>query len=186
LVEEKRKIIKRYLIMAFIIDKQTINDLKIFGKVRGNSIYSLFNVTKTMGGSKILEEMFRYPLSEEDKINQRTDIIKYFISKDVKFNFLSEWFDQIEHYLSDTDERSRLDPFGDSFRRKFKELVGAEVSYKQIHKGVVASCNLVKALDDFVKNFDAKAIKLDEISILKDLLQSDTFSWALRIDDTKK
>lgn len=33
--------------MAFIIDRQTINDLNIFGKVRGNSVYGVFNSTRT-------------------------------------------------------------------------------------------------------------------------------------------
>ena len=48
--------------MAFIIDRQTINDLNIFGKVRGNSVYGVFNSTRTRGGAQLLEEMFHYPL----------------------------------------------------------------------------------------------------------------------------
>ena len=94
--------------MAFIIDKQTLNDLKIFGKMKGSSIYGLFNMTRTRGGSVILEEMFRYPLSDVDKINNRTAIIHFFMEKQVSFPFRNDWFDTIEHYLSNTDERTRL------------------------------------------------------------------------------
>lgn len=51
--------------MSFTIDKQTLDDLNIFGKQhRGNSIYSLFNTTRTRGGALVLEEMFLYPLSD--------------------------------------------------------------------------------------------------------------------------
>ena len=51
LVETARQIVKSKIdIMAFIIDRQTINDLNIFGKVRGNSVYGVFNSTRTRGG----------------------------------------------------------------------------------------------------------------------------------------
>ena len=65
--------------MAFIIDRQTINDLNIFGKVRGNSVYGVFNSTRTRGGAQLLEEMFHYPLSDAERINHRSTVIRYFI-----------------------------------------------------------------------------------------------------------
>ena len=64
--------------MSFRTDKQTLNDLVVFGNNRTKSIYEIFNRTRTRGGAKILEEMFLYPLSEADKINERSEVIRYF------------------------------------------------------------------------------------------------------------
>ena len=47
--------------MSFKIDKQTLDDLAIFGNNRTKSVYDIFNRTRTRGGAKILEEMFLYP-----------------------------------------------------------------------------------------------------------------------------
>lgn len=44
--------------MAFIIDRQTINDLNIFGKVRGNSVYGVFTAPVPEEAAQLLEEMF--------------------------------------------------------------------------------------------------------------------------------
>ena len=56
--------------MSFKIDKQTLDDLAIFGNNRTKSVYDIFNRTRTRGGAKILEEMFLYPLSDADQINE--------------------------------------------------------------------------------------------------------------------
>ena len=64
--------------MIFRIDKQTTDDLGIFGKNNDRSVYGIFNKTVTNGGSQVLEEMFRYPLSEDEKINERGKIIRFF------------------------------------------------------------------------------------------------------------
>ena len=61
--------------MSFKIDKQTLNDLAIFGTGRSQSIYEIFNRTRTRGGGRLLEEMFQYPLSTLEEINSRGEII---------------------------------------------------------------------------------------------------------------
>lgn len=52
--------------MSFRIDQQTLNDLAVFTTGRTQSVYEIFNHTRTRGGARLLEEMFRYPLSEVD------------------------------------------------------------------------------------------------------------------------
>ena len=94
--------------MAFIIDRQTLDDLNIFGKRGKNSVYGMFNTTRTSGGARVLEEMFLYPLSDEEKINKRSGIIRYFQQKNIVFPFRGELFDTVEYYLSNTDTRTRL------------------------------------------------------------------------------
>src|SRR6187402_1308720 len=94
--------------MRFTTDQQTLEDLNIFGKHGVESIYTLFNRTYTRGGAAILEDWFRYPLSDEKVINGRSRIIKYFTDAGTAFPFKTEWFDQAEQYLSNHDERTKL------------------------------------------------------------------------------
>ncbi len=164
--------------MAFIIDKQTLNDLKIFGTVRGSSIYGLFNTTRTRGGSDILEEMFRYPLSDVDKINRRVAIIRFFMDRKIRFDFHNDWFDTIEHYLSNTDERTLLHPAGDTFRRRLNSYIGADVEYRQIHKGVVTSIALVNAVRHFLRQLGSvEGDYREETENLRRILDNPAFSW---------
>ncbi len=128
---------KKAQIMTFRIDKQTIDDLGIFGKIRENSVYGVFNRTATNGGARILEEMFRYPLSDEKSINERGMIIRYFQNNQISFPFRSEIFDSIEFYLNNTDSRSRLSVHEDNLERKFKNAIGTDTEYKLIYKGVL-------------------------------------------------
>lgn len=173
--------------MAFIIDKQTLNDLKIFGKVKGNSIYGLFNATRTRGGSAILEEMFRYPLSDVDKINRRTAIIRFFMEKKITFGFRNDWFDTIEHYLSNTDERTRLHPAGDTFRRKLRNLIGADVDYRQLQKGVMASINLLNSVSRFLHRLgDIDEHYKDEAQALEAYINEPVFAWVKKEQKVRK
>ena len=75
--------------MLFTTDKQTQEDLNIYGKQGTDSILSLFNRTATLNGSRILEEMFNYPLSDAEAINKRVGLIKYLKAVQVAFPFSS-------------------------------------------------------------------------------------------------
>src|ERR1700754_873550 len=94
--------------MLFTTDKQTLEDLNIFGKHGGNALFNIYNRCITRGGAAIMEEMFRYPLSDEKAINQRIGIIKYFAAAAMAFPFNATHFDAAETYLNNTDERTRL------------------------------------------------------------------------------
>src|SRR6266550_291858 len=83
---------KEVVHMIFTTDKQTLEDLTIFGRQGSDSVYTIFNRTTTRGGASILEEMFRYPLSDEQAINRRSGIIRYFAALGITFPFLSSHF----------------------------------------------------------------------------------------------
>src|SRR5258706_9054026 len=85
--------------MSFIADKQTLDDLNLLGKYKSNSIYGLFNRVHTAGGEKLLEEMFRHPLTGADAINHRSGIIRWFGEKPAAFPFGKEEFTIMESYL---------------------------------------------------------------------------------------
>ena len=73
--------------MSFKIDKQTLNDLAIFTTGRTQSVYEIFNRTHTRGGGRLLEEMFRYPLSDVDAITNRSEAIGYYMRSGEVFPF---------------------------------------------------------------------------------------------------
>ncbi|HEY0272570.1 MAG TPA: DNA mismatch repair protein [Chitinophaga sp.] len=85
--------------MSFIADQQTVEDLNILGRFRPNSIFGLFNKVKTTGGKRLLEEMFRQPMTDVTAINQRSSTFRYFQDKQLPFPFENTTFRQVEDYL---------------------------------------------------------------------------------------
>ncbi len=136
--------------MLFTTDQQTLDDLNIFGKHGSDSVYQIFNCCRTRCRAAILEEMFRYPLSEEKAINQRSGIIRYFASVEVMFPFESSDFDAIEPYLNSRDERTKLSGQEQSLVRKLSNLVALDAETLSIHNGITALIELLKKLHVFV------------------------------------
>lgn len=134
--------------MLFNTDKQTLDDLNIFGKHGGESVYNIFNRTATRGGALLLEEMFRYPLSDEKAINRRSGIIQYFSNAGTAFPFQSVLFDAVEPYLANTDERTKLSKEDASLGRKLGNIIGMDVQTALVYKGVDAIMQLLKGVED--------------------------------------
>jgi DNA mismatch repair protein MutS len=169
--------------MSLMTDKQTLNDLNIFGKGGGDTVYAIFNRTFTRGGSELLEEMFRSPLSDEDTINARSAVIRSFSEQEVRFPYESEWFDAAEQYLENTDERTRLTETDNTLGRKFNHLIAADTEYKAIEKSVVSLISILQATKAFAATIRQLAA-VDEllgIEELQPLFQENTkqkFSFA--------
>jgi len=136
--------------MHFATDQQTMDDLNILGKHGADSIYTIFNRTFTRGGAAILEEMFRYPLSDAAAINRRSGIIQYFAFAGTSFPFQSELFDLAEQYLGNTDERTRLSSEERTLSGKLTNLIGADTEYKTLYKGVTAVIEIIHDLRAFI------------------------------------
>jgi DNA mismatch repair protein MutS len=136
--------------MPFATDQQTMDDLNILGKHGADSIYTIFNRTFTRGGAAILEEMFRYPLSDAAAINRRSGIIQYFACAGASFPFQSELFDLAEQYLGNTDERTRLSSEERTLGGKLTNLIGADTEYKTLYKGVTAVIEIIHDLKAFI------------------------------------
>jgi DNA mismatch repair protein MutS len=159
--------------MSLVIDKQTIEDLNIFGKRGNNSVYLLFNRTHTRGGAEILEQMFRYPLSDAQSINIRSSIIRFFKEKMISFPFRGELFDATEQYLGNTDERSRLTIGDNTLGRKFNQLIGADTEYQQLIKGISSIAEILVGLDAFLQQLTTSANPFaNDMQEMKALLHS--------------
>jgi len=158
--------------MAFLTDQQTINDLNLFGKSGGASIYQIFNRTKTRGGAAILEEMFRFPLSDEHTINHRSQIIQQFAKAGASFPFSIDHFDPVESYLKNTDSRTKLSAQDYSITKKLSNLVAVDAITSGIYLGIDSLLRLLKELQQFLNGLnmaDFDFYKQDKADIL-DLL----------------
>lgn len=143
--------------MQFTTDQQTLEDLNIFGRHGVDSIYALFNRTYTRGGAAILEECFRYPLADVERINQRSGLIRYFAEAAIVFPFRPETFDQAELYLANEDERTKLSAGERSLMGKVSRLIAEDSEYKTIYNGVVALVDILQTLRGFVERVGAGA-----------------------------
>lgn len=134
----------------FTTDAQTIADLGVFGKGAQDSVYNLFNGTRTRGGAQVLEELFNNPLSSAEAINTRSGIIEYFAKHTIRFSFEPEWFDSIEQYLMERDERTRVPAGQQSLGQKVSSLVATDALFRNIRNGVAAAIVLLQELKSFV------------------------------------
>lgn len=141
--------------MIFRVDNQTINDLGIFGIIRDNSVYGIFNKTHTHGGSKILEKMFLQPLSNKEEINKRGNIIRTFINHKMEFPYKSELFDSAEFYLSSKDSRTRIVAHENNLERKFRTTIGTDNNYREAQKGIVALIEIICTTDKFLDTLNS-------------------------------
>ncbi len=141
--------------MGLIIDKQTRDDLSIFGARGAESIFGIFNKTTTSGGAELLEEWFNYPLSDALSIVDRTATIRYFMEQSMPFPFQSSWFDQALFYLDMADERSRLQGGSLSLRERFQQLVGGDSEYKKIVGGIIACSQIIHCWKDLIRHSPA-------------------------------
>ncbi|WP_158799107.1 DNA mismatch repair protein [Pedobacter sp. L105] len=138
--------------MLFTTDKQTQEDLNIYGKQGTDSILSLFNRTSTVNGSRLLEELFQYPLSDAEVINARIEKISYLKNVKARFPFSSELFDQAEQYLANNDERTKLETEKPSLEKMLTNLVAPNADYKQIVNGVSALTEIIQQLHTLIKD----------------------------------
>lgn len=161
--------------MAFITDNQTLADLNLIGKPGEASIYTLFNHTATRGGASLLEEMFRFPLSDSEAINQRSAAIQYF-SQLKAFPFDSQLFDIVEQYLENTDERTKLSESEEGFVKKLSNLVVDDPNYAFVYQGVTALKELLNGFRTFVAQHPAVASSFNaELGSSNRLLAEEAF-----------
>lgn len=138
--------------MLFTTDRQTLEDLNIFGKNGGNGISDIFNRCATRGGAAILEEMFRYPLSEDEAINKRSGIIRYFMERAAEFPFQVGYLDAAEAYLANTDERTRLTGQNYSLTHKLGNIIAVDADTQLLHKGIQALSELLRGMYETISS----------------------------------
>ncbi len=137
--------------MIFDIDKQTIRDLELFtDKKNGNSIYSIFNRTATIGGQDTLYEMLNNPVSDLDFLQTRKEEINFFFLHDYHLKLHKRQLDYIEFYL-----RNRRFPLRDNIIDAAFDALSNKITlnsdYYYISEGIFHIVQLLIDLDMFIE-----------------------------------
>lgn len=140
--------------MHFIADKQTLDDLNILGKYKGNSIFNLFDHTHTRGGSQVLERMFQQPMREADAINVRSSLFQYFQSKALQFPVSRELCEETEHYLSASAGNGLAGTAFMILQKKVLRIIGSDPAYELMQTGMLSLRKLLQVLKDWYAQID--------------------------------
>lgn len=174
--------------MSFIIDKQTIDDLNIFGKHGKKSVFSIYNHTRTRGGAILLEEMFRYPFDNFDSIKKRQNIIEYFYLNKTEFPFKEAIFDSVAYYLQNTDTRTRIDAHDDKLRKRFQRLMKTDSEFQMIHKSIIGLIYIINTLHDFferIENDKQLLPEMPEMEEVESIISDERLRFVKRERETK-
>ena len=173
--------------MLFTTDQQTIEDLNIFGKHSRDSVYMIFNQTSTRGGAELLEEMFRYPLSNAEAINKRVRLFRYF-STIGPFPFNNELFDVAEQYLQNTDERTKLLHDQENVVTKLTKLIVEDSNHKFVSSGVSALAGIFNSTRQLSLSLEdaASSPYSDEWDAINGLLSDPVFEPIFKIGTRDK
>ena len=140
--------------MKFEIDRQTINDLELFDKVKGEkSVFSLFNFTKSIGGKIRLEDMFSHPLTSIESIEKRLTNIEYFMTFDVGFDVDKECLDFVEYYLAQQNAPQHYSA-AQSLFNALKYKIKPKNEYYIVQRGIRYLIVLLNELYDFSKQLE--------------------------------
>ena len=138
--------------MNFYTDRQTIDDLNIFGKRSQQSVYSIFNRTYTRGGAELLEAMFRHPLGDLTAINNRIENIRLFGQLKADFIRKHLLFEAVELYMAIRDARSKLNHTDQGLSKLVRNAMSATTDLNLIKKGIHALTELLQELKKFCAN----------------------------------
>ena len=135
--------------MSFTIDKQTLDDLNLLGRYKGNSIYNLFDHTHTRGGAQVLESMFQHPLTDAAAITTRSNIFRYFEAKSLAFPLTREVCEDVEHYLSSVGGSNMIMSMLMIGKKKFMKLLASDTDYELVHNGILATIGFLNTVNSF-------------------------------------
>lgn len=125
--------------MQFNTDKQTGDELNLLGKFRQGSVYHLFNQVKTRGGEQLLDQMFRYPLTDEKSINERSDIFRFFQESNLEFPFDVQQINTMREYLDAGTGKNYFSVVSSMVTQKLLSRLTRDERYKKSVQGVQAT-----------------------------------------------
>jgi len=136
--------------MSFFADKQTVTDLNLLDRLKNNAVARLFDEVVTAGGRRLMENMFRYPLTDAGLINERSSIFRYFSAQAILFPFSPEVFDKVENYLSASQQKEFLPAAGEVIYKKALKAIANDKSFEQLEEDVRVTIDLLKTFRDFI------------------------------------
>lgn len=130
--------------MSFTIDRQSLDELNLMGKFKQGSVYSLFNQVKTRGGEQLLDQLFKNPLTNENSINQRTAVFRFFQEARLTFPFDPQQVLQMREYIDAGVNSSRFSSFAGILLKKTLSALTRDERYKALIQGLQATIITLK------------------------------------------
>lgn len=118
---------------TFCTDRQTTEDLSLLGKYKTDSIFSLYNRTRTKGGEQLLEQYFQHPLTEATAIEERQWNIRSLVGHSLVFPVDTKEFEALEQYLTSFAPVSKARLFTEVLKRKSKALAGMKEEQEHVN-----------------------------------------------------
>lgn len=163
--------------MDFEIDLETFNDLEIFtDRGASQSVFSIFNRTRTDGGKNALREMMLHPSLDPNLLANRRDAISYFSEQHLELEFSFSQLDMIEHYLLFNKRLLRnniLDALYDHLYNK----INPTNDYYVITQGIIFILKLLNFAADLFRKLEestAPHFLLEGFEPIKKLLKNKT------------
>ena len=141
--------------MSFIADKQTTDDLNLLGKHRPHSIYRIFCRVETAGGERLLEEMFRHPLTDADAINRRSNVFQYLQSLELTFPLDPVAFRTVEDYLGSSVPAGFLQTVFSVLKKKITAVFLRDEKFDSLQKGLRATLEMLNKMRVFLQALPA-------------------------------
>ncbi|MGE7775264.1 MutS-related protein [Chitinophaga sp. NPDC101104] len=138
--------------MSFGIDKQTLEELNLLGKFRQGSVYHLFNRVKTRGGEQLLDDMFRFPLTDANAINQRSRIFQYFQEEKFVFPFDVKQVSFFREYLDVSAPGNAGMVLAGTVVKKWLSSLTRDDRYKKMVQGLHAAIVTLQKCHAFVSS----------------------------------
>jgi len=158
--------------MNFKIDKQTAIDLELFGKSKGDSsIFSLFNLTKSIGGRDELQRIFSVPFSDIDQIENRIKLIRFFQNPSTTIEIDKNILDLIEYYLSRQIDSSTFS-YSQSYSKVLKNMIWPSNEYYILRRGVKYLIKTLNELYNFALNVSSQQIPDSVNNFIKTILET--------------
>lgn len=135
--------------MSFITDKQTLEDLNLFGRYKGHSVYKLFDRTLTSGGRQLLEQIFREPLTDVAAIQRRVHVFQYFSHHPTVLPFTREDFTEMEQYLF-AGSGGFPDTAWNIISLKVRSSITGTEEYRALESGCIKTIQVLKSIQHFI------------------------------------
>ena len=163
--------------MPFEIDKQTINDLELFGTYKKDkSVFAIFDRTQSNGGKSLLNKMFDFPLTDIKSINDRQEAIIFFQQNQISFEIDKNELDFVEHYLN-TNTLS-LYNVANAYYVKLKAKFQSDNNLYIVERGISYTIDVLNSLSDFIENLSKSVMPAhlkEKNERAKEILQQDDF-----------
>lgn len=142
--------------MSFIADIQTTEDLNLLGKYKPGSVYSLFNKVKTRGGERLLDELFRHPLSDPGAINDRSWVFSYLATNPADLPVTGEQLGLVEDYLASGGAGYRLATMTNVLWRRLMAVIIKDEKYAIISESIRATGEALAICRSFFEHYETE------------------------------